>query len=280
MKPVFVVVLILSLSAVRNSVAAQAAANFQEPMLVLQNYLRATYARDYIDAYRYISSADRRAKDMNRYVQQRGAFNGFALEVARSLAEFIEIDLVRKQETANHLQALVKYHVPDPKKLSAVLLNWDPYRLNRLSPNERKQLLDTLMQRRRDGSLDMINGVEKFDLAKEGGEWRIFLNWAAGVKIPLRLDLAQAADLDVTLSQKEVTIQPGDLFEIFIKIRNRSKQTITARISHVVEPQDIADYLDFVQCGFLLPVTLQPGKEEEFSGTYMVRGVSLKASAN
>jgi hypothetical protein len=27
-----------------------------------------------------------------------------------------------------------------------------------------------------------------------------------------------------------------------------------------------------VQCGSLLPVTLAPGKEQEFSGTYMLRG--------
>jgi len=32
-----------------------------------------------------------------------------------------------------------------------------------------------------------------------------------------------------------------------------------------------------VQCGFLLPITLQPGKEQEYSGTYMLRG-SLPAS--
>jgi hypothetical protein len=272
MKSLFIIAVLLSLSAVRHSAAAEKTANFQEPMLVLQNYLRATYARDYMDAYRYIASADRRVKDMNRYVQQRGAFNGFALELARKLAEFIEIDLVRKQETANHLQAVVEYNVPDPKKLSALLLNWDPYRLNRLSSNERKQLQDLLVQRRRDGSLDMIKGEEKFDLVKEDNEWRIFLNWSAGVKIPLRLELAQATDLEVTLSKNEVIIQPGDLFEVFLKIRNRSKQPITARIGHLVEPRDIADYLDFVQCGFLLPVTLQPEKEQEFSGIYRLRG--------
>jgi hypothetical protein len=47
---------------------------------------------------------------------------------------------------------------------------------------------------------------------------------------------------------------------------------VTARIGHLVEPNDSADYLDFVQCGFLLPVTIQPGAEQEYSGSYLLRG--------
>jgi hypothetical protein len=60
--------------------AAEQQANLRDPALVIQSYLRATYARDYIEAYRYISTADQRVKDLNRYAQQRGAFMGFALE--------------------------------------------------------------------------------------------------------------------------------------------------------------------------------------------------------
>ncbi len=40
----------------------------------------------------------------------------------------------------------------------------------------------------------------------------------------------------------------------------------------MVEPQSNANYLDFVQCGFLLPVTIAPEKEQEYFGTYMLRG--------
>jgi hypothetical protein len=62
------------------------------------------------------------------------------------------------------------------------------------------------------------------------------------------------------------------LFEIVLKIKNHAKEPATVRIGHLVEPSSIADFLDFVQCGFLLPVTVQPEKEQEFSGTYMLRG--------
>jgi cytochrome c oxidase assembly protein Cox11 len=118
----------------------------------------------------------------------------------------------------------------------------------------------------------MSQGEETFELVKESNDWRIFLNWAAGVKIPLRLDLSKSTDLDDALSKNEFVLQPGEVFEIVLKIKNQAKQPVTARIGHLVEPSSIADYLDFVQCGFLLPVTVQPEKEQEFSGTYMLRG--------
>jgi len=239
---------------------------------VLQAYLRATYARDFVEAYRFISSADHKVRDLNRYVQQRGPFNGFALEIARKLSEAIAIELARREDSADRIQLVAKYQVPDPKKLSSWLYNWDAYRLNSSSAAQRKQLYDRIENGRQDGSLPMSGGEEKFELIKENGEWRIFLNWAAGIKIPFRLDLSKSADLDVSLSKNEIVTQPGELFEIILKIKNRTDQAVAARIGHLIEPAHVADYLDFVQCGFLLPVTIAPGKEEQFSGIYLLRG--------
>jgi hypothetical protein len=34
----------------------------------------------------------------------------------------------------------------------------------------------------------------------------------------------------------------------------------------------MAEYLDLVECGFLLPVAIKPGAAEEFSSTYLLRG--------
>ncbi len=117
----------------------------------------------------------------------------------------------------------------------------------------------------------MIEVEEKLELVKESDEWRIFLNWAAGVKIPFRLLLSNAADLDVTLSKNEVVVQPGDFFEIYLKMKNRSKQPVVARIGHLVEPREVENFFDFVECGFLLPVTLEPGKEQEYYARYLIR---------
>jgi hypothetical protein len=268
----FFILLALILAGQRNLSAAEPVVNFQDPTVVLQTYLRATYARDFLEAYRVISSADRKVRDLNRYVQQRGPFAGFTLELARKLSESMEINFKRRQDTPMRIQTVISYKVPDPKKVSPLLLNWDAYRLNSLAPEERKQILDAIDKKKHDGSLDMSEGEENFELVKEADGWRVFLNWAAGVKIPLRLDLSKSAGLDVTLSKSEIVAQPGDLFEVILRISNRTGQPLTARIGHLVEPDAIADYLDFVQCGFLLPVTIDPAKQQEFSGTYLLRG--------
>jgi cytochrome c oxidase assembly protein Cox11 len=81
----------------------------------------------------------------------------------------------------------------------------------------------------------------------------------------------------VRLSANEISVQPGEIFEISLKITNRSNRPVIARIGQVVEPFDIADYLVFVECGFLLPVTLMPG-EQEYSGRYVVRSAIPQAA--
>jgi hypothetical protein len=88
-----------------------------DPEIVLHAYLRAAYARDFVEAYRYISSADRKVRDLNRYAQQRGPFAGFTLEAAKKLSESIEIKFLERKDTPNRIQAVINYKVPDPGKL-------------------------------------------------------------------------------------------------------------------------------------------------------------------
>lgn len=251
--------------------AAESGVDMREPMLVVQSYVRATYARDFVGAYRFISAEDRKVRDLNRYVQQRGRYGGFILEAAKKLSEFIEIKTLNAQVSPSRIQMMIKYRVPDPQKIAPLMLNWDPHRMNSLSVSERKAILDKLDNRKRAGALEMTEGDETFELVKDADGWRVFLNWAAGVKIPLRVDLSRSADLEATLSPHEFTLQPGEFFEIVLKIKNHAKEPVTVRIGHLVEPSSVADFLDFVQCGFLLPVTVQPEKEQEFFGTYMLR---------
>jgi cytochrome c oxidase assembly protein Cox11 len=91
------------------------------------------------------------------------------------------------------------------------------------------------------------------------------------VKILIQLSLPDATDLSVVLSRKEAVIQPGDLFEISLMVKNGSEQRVNARIDHLIEPRAGANYLDLVECGFLTPVTLHPGIEKEYSARYLLR---------
>jgi hypothetical protein len=160
---------------------------------------------------------------------------GFALEATRKLASFIEI---RPSQRGSHLiKYFAKIEIPKHNSITSLLLNYDTCWLNLLGASDRAQIIDSLNEKKRSGSLKMIEAEEKLELVKEGDEWRIFLNWVAGVKIPFRLLLSNATDLDVTLSKNEVVVQPGDFFEIYLKMKNRSAQPVVARIGHLVEPR-------------------------------------------
>ena len=91
------------------------------------------------------------------------------------------------------------------------------------------------------------------------------------VRIRIGLSLPNAPDLSVVLSPSEVVVQPGDLFEVSLSIKNTSKQPVNARIDHLIEPLEVANYVDIVECGFLVPVTLHPEQEQEYSGRYLLR---------
>lgn len=247
------------------------ALNSKDPQTVLLRYLRATQARDYFESYRYISAKDRSVKDVNKYARQRGAIGGFVLEAKKKLAAFSEIKIAQKQVSPDRIQAVAKIRVPEPNSISSLMLDWDLGRLDSLGPRGRAQILESLEKRKRDGTMELINAAdEMLALVKEGDEWRIFLNWAAGVKVPLRLSLSQIPDLDVALSKKEVVVQPGELFEISLRIKNLSNRTVVTSIAHVIEPQKASNFLDLVECGFIKPVTLEAGKERSFDARYLV----------
>jgi hypothetical protein len=206
------------------------------------------------------------------YVRQRGAFSGFVLEAARQLGESLEAEIVEFRELDGRLRLRVRYRVPDSSAIAPLLLNWNTYRLNALDDAQRAQILRTLQERKQERTLPMISGEDIFDMVNEGGDWRLFLNWAAGVRVPLSLETPTSGALQATLSQTEMKVQPGDVFEVGLRVRNKTSQPIVARIGHLIEPRSAADYLDIVQCGFLLPVPIAPGAEQEYSGTYLLRG--------
>ena len=246
-----------------------------DPASVSRAYLRAVYARDFSVAYRYVSSVDQRHRSLDAYLRQRGPFSGFALQVGKLVAAMIAVDVTPTQVAPDRMLLRARYMAPDPEKIADLMRGWSGYRLNSLSAAERKQIIEAIETKKRDSSMEMLRGEENLTLVKEGNEWRVFLDWARGVTVPFRVIRDKpngTAILTVTLLPEKVVIQPGELFEINLKIRNRSEKSIVLRVIHLVEPRELADYLEIVQCGFLLPVKLKPGIDHEYSATYLLRG--------
>jgi cytochrome c oxidase assembly protein CtaG/Cox11 len=258
--------------------AQPARANDREEIsTVLNKYVQALYARDFRAAYEQISSADQRLKDVHSYSRERGEFRDFILEAARAVALSISVSVVELSVDPAHAVVKVNADVPDATKLNRLMLDWDSDRLESLSTAERNTLLSTIDRQRRDKAIAMVAGEETFNLVKETGGWKVFLNWAAGVKLTFQPKIPASSPVEIKIEQTEVASRPGQVFRVAMKIKNTGKQTLSTRIGHLVEPQELRDYLDLVDCGFILPVRLEPGKEEEFITTYLLRGTLPEA---
>lgn len=243
-----------------------------DPVQTLNNYLRAAYARDYEEAYRLISSEDRRLKDEKSYVRERGSFTGFTLDVANKLAEFIESAPTKKTMSGNRAHITLKLRLPDANKLSTQLLDWDEERLNALSREKQRALIRSLDQWSAKGQLPMIEGEQSFELVKEKRDWKLFLNWAAGTQVLFQARVDPSLPLDVRWDQREFVIRPGELFNVHFRIKNQSQRQIFTKIPHRVEPKELSEYLELVECGLFSPMRLLPREEREYSSTYLVRG--------
>lgn len=244
----------------------------QEVSTVVENYVKAVYARDFRAAYEQISGADRRLKDVHSYSRERGEFRDFTLEAARAVAQSVEVNLTEQRIEQDRAVVKVKANVPDAPTLNPLMLDWESERLERLSASERKTLLDTIHHQQREKKIAMVTGEETFNLVKEAGGWKVFLDWAAGIKLTFQSAIPPSAPVAIKIAQSEVASRPGQVFRVSMKITNTGKQIISTRIGHLIEPPELRDYLDLVDCGFILPLRLQPGKEEEFVTTYLLRG--------
>ena len=266
---VLATLLLFAPAAVLLKAERRASANEQK---ILLKYLKALYARDFKHAYRLISSQDRELKTEEVYVKEQGAFSGFTAEIAQRLSDWIEARPVEQRPDGDLIRIRLDLSLPDANAVAPWVLNWDEERLNKLSRNEQKNVLAALQKLKRSGNLKMIRGDEEFVLVREGSGWKVFLDWAAGIRVVFDTILPQGAGVEAQPSLRETVVHPGDLFSVDYRVRNRSAKDLVARIVHHVEPKTVADRLDLVECALLFPVKVLPHEERSYTSRYLVRG--------
>jgi Cytochrome c oxidase assembly protein CtaG/Cox11 len=242
-----------------------------EPIDVVKAYLKASYARDYQNAYRYISSQDRLVWNEKSYASQSGTFTGVALELAQTLADSMEVWVIDGKKGSDRAHYKIGYRLPTADELSSLLFDWDPDKLNALSQKRKNQLLETLGRIKKDGKMIVIEGQETFDLVSDKDGWKVFLDWASGIKVTLKAESAASNEIEARFVQNELIVKKDEPFQIDLKIKNRSKRPIIARIVHHVEPREMENHIDMIACGALRPLALQPGDVQEISSAYLIK---------
>lgn len=247
-----------------------------DPLAVIRSYLKATYARDYRAAYRYISAADQRVRAEDSYVQGQEEFTGFTARLAGKLADFMDLHLIDESTESNRSIIKVEYSVPASEDVSALVWDWNSEKLNSLSTGEQALLLDALAARMRSGNLPRIQGHETFELIREGNAWKIFNDWAGGTKVKAHTVLAERSDVEIKLLQHEIITRGEEPFQVNLKINNRGRHRVVLAMRHLIEPTEAADYLEMIDCGLRQRLVLEAGTQQEFSMAYLLEKSARK----
>ena len=242
------------------------------PEDVAVEYGRAIYRYDAAAIYRLASATDRRAKDEETVRAQVGAPTGFALDIIRHLALFIEAKPVDTRLWESRATVSLKLMLPDANapEIRTLAHDWDETALDALSDGERADIrrkLDELHERR---TLPVVEGQETFELVKEGGGWRLVLDWGGAIPVQFSASAAKTPALDVTTTPAEIRAKPGESFRVTVHAKNVSGQEITTRVGHRITPEADASFLALLQCPLFLPATFKPGETKEFVSEYLL----------
>lgn len=246
-------------------ISSARAASAATPEEVLKTYLAAIYARDYTTAYAQIWSEDRTLKTKEEYIQENGAFSGAALELSRTLASHIRYEDLRTTMEGDRAIVTFKAILPDANdpSIDNVVLGFDEHKLAALSASELKAILDTLDAMAKSGRLPVVVGEnERWDLVREGGAWRLFLNWAGAVLVHFEAVTKAGLPWEFAPVQSEVRAKPGETLQTSYRVKNLSDRQITGKAQHILKPAEERGYLEIVTCFCFLQQTLNPGEEQ------------------
>jgi len=244
----------------------------EKPLDVVRAYLKATQAHDFRTAYQYISTIDRNVRDENGYLRSEANFSGFALELAKTLADDMEVWMVEEKLGPFKARYQVGYRVPAADEIAAQLFDWNPDKLNALSTNEQRRLfaaVDSVKNRRK---MITIEGRETLDLVSEKSGWKIFLDWSSRARIVFKARQRLSGELEVRFLRNDFLVKIDDPFQIDFTIKNRTGRDLVVKLNHLFEPRRLAENIDMIACGSLAPFRLRPQEVRELSSNYLLRG--------
>ncbi len=242
----------------------------QSPEDVALEYGRAVYANDADALWRLISEEDRRAKDEATFRRQQRDLRGFTRDAVRQLAGYITAKAVRKSVTSDRASLTLRFRLPDANApdVRALMRDWDEDSMDKLSVADREHIAARIAELRRRGKLSTIEGDETINLVREAGAWKIFLNWAGGVRVRFAATVDPAVPIQVTVTPAEATLTPGERLRVTVRASNTAGREVTTRVGHRIEPEAQSRHLALLLCPLFVPVTLEPGESREFSSEY------------
>jgi len=237
---------------------------------VARSYFRALLARDYDAAYRHISAADRRLLLETDYGPAQERLSGFALRLARMVAAQTEFRVLEHEVSSHRARLSFDYKAPASDELFGVLFEWDEDKLNALSSVQRRRVIRAVATMKAAPNPISTEGRETLRLVNENGDWKIFLDWASGLPISFDAAVPENSQVAVDVLVRRLFAGADEPFQTSLKIKNRGRHEVVARIDHRIEPEEYAGHVAMIACGFLRPIVLQPGEDRLVSSAYLL----------
>jgi hypothetical protein len=251
----------------------------ERPIDVIKAYLKSTHAHDFRTAYRYISAIDKDIRAEKEYIGSEPNFSGFALELAKKLADDMKIWVIKEKKKPTKVRFEVGYRVPGGDEIASQLFNWDPDKLNALSAEKQRRLLEAVDSLKNRGKMITIEGREVFDLVQQQNGWKIFLDWRSRARIVFKAVEPRSGELAVRFLRNDFLVKFDDPFQIDFTIKNRTDGDLIVKVNHLFEPPRIAESIDMIACGSLAPLYLRPQAVQTTSSHYLLTGTVPKQTS-
>jgi hypothetical protein len=242
------------------------------PIEVVHAYLRATHARDFGTAYKYISSSDHGVRNKNDYLRGEPSLNGFALELARWFAAEMKVWIIEERSGSNRARLEIGYRLPSGDEVADRLHDWNPNKLNALSAQEQRAILTALEKLKESGKMVTVEGRETFDVRLEKEGWKIFEDWKSRQRVLFQAAQPRPANLEVKFLRNDLLVKGDEPFQVDFQVTNRTERDMWVKVKHSFAPRQIEKNIDMIVCGSLVPFRLDPRETREFSSAYMLRG--------
>jgi hypothetical protein len=238
----------------------------------VRTYLMAVYARDYAEAYRWLSAADRRLKSQADYEQDNEPFTGAMLVLTKRLAQ----EIVVRQPTVGRdgqratVQAMLSLPNGNAEEISALLFSDSGFAgAPTHELGDRLAKLEALIA---SDKLPRVEVQETWTLRQDPEGWRIFADWASGVRLQFVTHVPNGLPVTAAFDRAAVLTPRGEAVQLRLMVRNHGQEPVRLKVVHRVEPAAFEQRLDLVQCGYLFARDIAAGEADQAPVIYFVDG--------
>ncbi len=242
-------------------------------------YARAVYARDYAEAWEFISVGDKQYKTREQYLAENDSFAGLKQELAYVLAGWIQFTNTNVRLEGDRATVTTDVKAPNGNQSEVAEILRTAGRESELTGAHRGELLDRLQAMVAIGQIEILEGEQTFMLTREPGGlvprfsppgWRLVMDWEGAVVVKLTAEVSPDLPWDFYPLQAEVRALPGETLTAKYRATNRSNLPITGKAKHYILPEEYEKYITTIQCFCFIQQTLQPGESEDMTLIFRV----------